>query len=56
MPGRVSVTGFGDLPLSASLSPALTTVGLPQYDVGAAAARLLLARVLHPGLPAESPR
>jgi LacI family transcriptional regulator len=44
-PASVSVTGFGDLPLAGSLTPALTTVRLPQYAVGAAAARLLLGQL-----------
>lgn len=38
----VSVTGFGDQPLSASLVPPLTTVRLPQREAGIKAARLLL--------------
>ena len=38
----VSVTGFGDQPLSASLAPPLTTVRLPQREAGMKAARLLL--------------
>ena len=44
-PDDVSVTGFGDQPLSGSLWPSLTTIRLPQYDVGAAAARLLLSQL-----------
>jgi LacI family transcriptional regulator len=59
-PASISVTGAGDIPLAASLFPALTTVRLPQYAVGAAAARLLLEQLSEPAaapapvrLPAE---
>lgn len=44
-PAEVSVTGAGDLPLAASLTPPLTTVRLYETAVGAAAARILLARL-----------
>ncbi|MGH3407169.1 MAG: LacI family DNA-binding transcriptional regulator [Streptosporangiaceae bacterium] len=47
-PAAMSVTGFGDLPLSGSITPPLTTIRLPQYDVGAAAAGLLLAQLRQP--------
>jgi LacI family transcriptional regulator len=47
----VSVTGVGDLPLSAFLPVPLTTVSLPWYEVGAKAARLLLSRLYNPGEP-----
>lgn len=50
----VSVTGFGDLPLSGSLWPPLTTIRLPQADVGAAAARLLVTQLREPAEPAGS--
>ena len=44
-PAAVSVTGVGDLPLSAILPVPLTTVSLPWFQVGAKAAQLLLARM-----------
>jgi LacI family transcriptional regulator len=47
-PAAVSVTGAGDLPLSAILPVPLTTVRLPWYEVGAKAAQLLLARLYNP--------
>jgi LacI family transcriptional regulator len=53
-PAAMSVTGFGDLALSGSMTPPLTTIRLPQHDVGAAAAQLLLAQLQPPGLPAEN--
>ncbi len=53
-PQDMSVTGFGDLPLTGWLRPALTTVRLPQYRVGAAAAELLLGRITRPPGPART--
>jgi LacI family transcriptional regulator len=50
-PGAVSVTGVGDLPLSAILPVPLTTIRLPWFEVGVKAAQLLLARLRHPGEP-----
>ncbi len=44
-PGDVSVTGFNDMPLVDMLDPPLTTVRIPQYDIGAAAARAVLERL-----------
>jgi LacI family transcriptional regulator len=45
VPGRVSVVGFDDLPQSAYTRPALTTVHLPLYDVGAQACERLIERI-----------
>jgi LacI family transcriptional regulator len=50
-PAEVSVTGVGDLPLSAILSVPLTTVSLPWYEVGVRAAQLLIARLHNPAEP-----
>jgi LacI family transcriptional regulator len=41
-PDDLSVVGFNDMPFVDKLRPALTTVHIPQYDLGAEAARLLL--------------
>lgn len=46
-PDDVSVVGFNDMPLVARLTPALTTVSIPQHDIGLAAASLLLRRIAH---------
>ena len=45
MPQRLSVVGFDDLPSSALVRPALTTVRQPMVDVGGTATRLLLRRL-----------
>jgi LacI family transcriptional regulator, galactose operon repressor len=50
-PQDVSVAGWGDLPLAGSMTPALTTIKLPQYHVGAEVAQLLLDRIASPGAP-----
>jgi LacI family transcriptional regulator len=50
-PAAVSVTGVGNLPLSAILSVPLTTVSLPWYEVGVRAAQLLIARLHNPAEP-----
>jgi LacI family transcriptional regulator len=44
-PEQVSVTGINDLPLVDKLSPPLTTVALPLREMGALAARMLLAEI-----------
>ena len=41
-PDDVSVVGFNDMPFLDKLRPPLTTVRIPHYEVGAAAARLLI--------------
>ncbi len=42
IPNQVSVTGFDDIALASAVSPALTTVRVPQLEMGKAAAALLL--------------
>jgi LacI family transcriptional regulator len=44
-PRDVSVVGFNDMPFAARFSPPLTTIGIPHYDLGVAAAELLLERI-----------
>jgi len=52
-PADVTVTGYGDTPLSAALTPPLTTIRLPCFQVGRDAAELLLAAIAGRGAPAE---
>jgi LacI family transcriptional regulator len=42
-PRDVSVVGHNDMPLVGRVQPPLTTVAIPQYEIGVEAARLLLA-------------
>ncbi len=42
VPGQVSIAGYNDLLLVDKMNPPLTTVRVPKYEMGAAAARLLL--------------
>jgi len=53
-PGEISVVGFNDMLLAGRLQPPLTTVRIPQYDVGARAAELLMALVAEPGRNPET--
>jgi LacI family transcriptional regulator len=46
IPDDVSVVGYDDEPLAADLSPALTTVRIPFYEMGRIAARHVLDRTL----------
>ena len=45
-PDDISVVGFNDMPFMDKVSPSMTTVRIPHYEIGAEAARLLL-EVLH---------
>jgi LacI family gluconate utilization system Gnt-I transcriptional repressor len=42
VPEQLALMGFGDFSVGRELSPALTTVSPPRYEIGAEAARLLL--------------
>jgi LacI family transcriptional regulator len=53
-PADISVVGFNDMLLAGRLQPPLTTIRIPQYDVGARAAELLLALVDNPGRRPET--
>jgi LacI family transcriptional regulator len=53
-PGQVSVVGFNDVQFMDKVRPALTTVALPQYAIGASAARLMLERLQQPGVAPSS--
>jgi LacI family transcriptional regulator len=50
-PDDVSVVGFNDMPFMAKMRPALTTLRIEHYQVGAEAARLLLDALRDPGRP-----
>jgi LacI family transcriptional regulator len=52
-PVEMSVVGFNDMPFSERFNPPLTTIGIPHYEIGAAAAELLLERLQQPDLPAR---
>ena len=42
IPREVSITGFDDIALASAVTPALTTISVPQEAMGRAAAHLLL--------------
>lgn len=50
-PGGLSVIGYNDMPLIDKLRPPLTTIRIPQYEIGAHAAGLLLERLENPDAP-----
>jgi LacI family gluconate utilization system Gnt-I transcriptional repressor len=45
VPGRVAIAGFNGLPMSALVTPALTTITSPRKQIGQQAAAMLLARI-----------
>jgi DNA-binding LacI/PurR family transcriptional regulator len=51
IPDDVAIIGFDDMPWADSLQPPLTVVAQPTYELGATAARLLLARLREPERP-----
>jgi LacI family transcriptional regulator len=53
-PRDISVVGFNDMLLAGRLQPPLTTIRIPQYDVGTRAAELLMALVAEPGRSPET--
>jgi len=48
VPRDISVVGYDDVEFAAMLTPALTSIRQPKYEVGRAAAQLLLAETLDP--------
>jgi LacI family transcriptional regulator len=44
-PDDVSVVGFNDMPFAARFNPPLTTIHIPHYEIGTAAAELMLERL-----------
>lgn len=52
VPDDVALIGFDDLPWAEALDPPLTVVRQPAYEVGRAAAEMLLKRLGNPELPA----
>ena len=50
LPRDISVIGFDDIAMAAYCSPPLTTIAQPKHQLGALAARMLLARIANPGL------
>jgi LacI family transcriptional regulator len=55
-PDEVSVVGFNDMPFAARFSPPLTTIHIPHYELGAAAAELMLERLQDGDLPSREVR
>ena len=53
VPKRLGIAGFDDVDLAGQMVPTLTTVRIPRYEIGVAAAQLILARLA--GEPAEQP-
>jgi LacI family transcriptional regulator, galactose operon repressor len=53
IPRDLAVVGFDDMPWAISLNPPLTAVAQPAYEVGVAAARLLIDRLRHEASPAR---
>lgn len=52
-PGDVAVAGYDDIPYAVRTRPKLTSVAQPKYEMGAAAAELLLQRLASPGRPVQ---
>ena len=53
VPGDVAVIGFDDVEVAVHTDPPLTTIRQPMHEMGATAARLLLAALAGAPLPAE---
>jgi len=53
VPGTISIVGFDDMDWAASLQPPLTAIMQPTYELGSAAAQLLIERMQKPDRPAR---
>lgn len=51
IPDQIAIVGFDDMPWATSLQPPLTAVAQPTYELGIAAAQLLLDRLREPERP-----
>jgi LacI family transcriptional regulator len=51
VPQDISVLGFDDISQASTVSPALTTVNHPMYEMGKVAVEVLLEQIKTPGLP-----
>ena len=47
-PEDFSVVGFNDMPFVDRFRPSLTTVRIPEYEIGLRAGRVLLGRIQEP--------
>ena len=54
IPNDIMVTGFDGVPQSAVVEPSLTTVQIPNADIGRMAADILLERIKNPNRPFSS--
>lgn len=45
VPERVAIMGFGDFEIASEIHPSLTTMRIPNYDIGVKATEVLLARL-----------
>jgi len=50
-PEEISVVGFNDMPFAGRFQPPLTTIRIPHYEIGMAAAELMLENLLSGGAP-----
>ena len=50
-PEQVAVVGFNDMPFAARFQPPLTTIHIPHYEIGKAAAHLMLERLQDGDIP-----
>ncbi|GAB3879161.1 substrate-binding domain-containing protein [Kibdelosporangium lantanae] len=53
-PEDISLVGYNDMPFIDRLTPPLSTVRVPHYQIGAEAAQMLLDRLANPNLPAKA--
>jgi LacI family gluconate utilization system Gnt-I transcriptional repressor len=46
VPGRIAIASFDDVDLLRHISPSVTTLRLPRYEIGERSAQMLLSRII----------
>ncbi|WDU84572.1 substrate-binding domain-containing protein [Caloramator sp. Dgby_cultured_2] len=54
IPSDISIIGFDDIEISTMVTPTLTTIAQPMYELGQQAAKLIIKRIKDPNFIPEN--